>query len=109
MLDKIFKEVNNGIEFSVYLTPGAKKETISGVVSIENQYFLKIMVHAKPTDNQANMALIEFISKKFKIAKSNLLIKSGRKSRKKKLFISNFKLENLPKEISNIFDKLNNV
>ncbi len=105
MYNKVFKEACNGIEFSVYLTPGAKKETISEIVCMKNQHFLKIMVHAKPTNNQANMALIEFISKIFKIAKSNVVIKSGQKSRNKKIFILNFKLENLPKEILSIFDK----
>lgn len=104
MLSEIFKEKENGLEFSVCLTPGAKRETLSGVISIDNAFALKISVHAKPTDNQANKALIEFISKTFKIAKSNVFIRKGQKSRNKIIFILNFKLEDLTKEI---LDNLN--
>lgn len=92
MPDSVFKQQDDGIEFWVYLSPGSKKEAISGVVSIEGQSYIKIMIHAKPTENQANIALVEFISKQFKIAKSNIIIKKGLKSRNKKIFISNLKL-----------------
>lgn len=102
MLNNIFREYDNSIEFFVYLTPGAKKEAILGIIFIDELPYIKIAIHAKPTDNQANNALIEFISKKFKIAKSKITIKKGLKSRNKKLVISDFKLGYIPKEILDI-------
>lgn len=99
MPSDIFKEEGNGIEFLVHLTPGAKKEAFVGIVFIKDHPYIKVTIHAKPTDNQANMALIEFISKKFKIAQSNIVIKKGLKSRNKKIFISNLTLKNIPKEV----------
>ncbi|MDR2459139.1 MAG: DUF167 domain-containing protein [Holosporales bacterium] len=114
MIRTAFTSDGNGIEFYVHLTPGAKREAIQEPV-IENKQMpllaepqqhqrihnviFKISVHAKPTDNQANIALIKLIAEQFKTAKSNVSIVSGEKSRKKRIRISNYKLEDVPPSI----------
>lgn len=98
MLNKLFSEKETGIEFLVHLNPGAKKEGFSDIVYNETVPILKISIHEKPTDNQANEALIKFLSEKFKIAKSNIIIKRGSKSRIKQIFISNLKISAIPDE-----------
>jgi uncharacterized protein (TIGR00251 family) len=94
MLRKIFEDRKGGLEFSVYLTPGSSREEIIGIV----QGGLKIAVHAKPTDNQANRALIDFISSIFKIAPSKISIKRGQKSRTKILWIDDMCIDDMPDE-----------
>ena len=90
MINEIFKEFNDGIEFAVYLTPGSQKENITGIFQDEfGGLSLKISVHARPTNNDANESLIKFISSLFRIAKSNIILKHGHKSRRKVIYIIN--------------------
>jgi uncharacterized protein (TIGR00251 family) len=92
IINKIFKIINGGIEFSVYLTPGSSKEEITGIL----QGGLRISVHAKPTNNQANVDLIELLSTLFNIAKSRIIIKNGFKSRTKTIFINSYQILDIP-------------
>ena len=97
MINSIFKEKNNGIEFYIYLTPGSQREDITGFFYDEFENIaLKISIHAKPTNNEANKNLIEFISKTFKTAKSDVVIKQGLKSRKKLIFIKDASINSVP-------------
>jgi uncharacterized protein (TIGR00251 family) len=105
MLDRVFTNRNGGLEFLVYLTPGASREEITGIV----QGGLKIAVHAKPTDNQANRALIDFISANFKIAPSKIAIRRGQKSRTKTLFIDSLSIDDIPKNVRNIVIKFESI
>lgn len=41
MLNNIFREYDNSIEFFVYLTPGAKKEAILGIIFIDELPYIK--------------------------------------------------------------------
>ena len=47
----------------------------------DNNYIAYI--HARAHDGEANEALIQLISKEFKVAKTNIVIVSGAKSRQK--------------------------
>lgn len=49
---------------------------------------LKIRLSAAPRDNQANEALIDFLAKRWNIAKSDIKISRGAKSKNKVLEIS---------------------
>jgi uncharacterized protein (TIGR00251 family) len=91
VLSNVFKEVNGDLEFSVYLTPGAKKEEITAIVD----GIVKVSVHAKPTENQANIALVEFLSDVFEIAKSRVVIVKGHKSRNKLVRLRDYKYSNV--------------
>lgn len=95
-MDRLFKSSNSGLEFCVYLTPGSQKEAITDILIEGDLASLKIAVHARPTDNQANEGLIKFLSGYFKIAKSKIIIKRGQKSRNKQIFINEFCATNIP-------------
>jgi uncharacterized protein (TIGR00251 family) len=62
----------------------------------------KVSVHAKPTDNQANLALIKLVAEQFKTAKSNISIVSGEKSRRKCIRIDNYGVEDIPPSIAEL-------
>ncbi|MDR1234223.1 MAG: DUF167 domain-containing protein [Holosporales bacterium] len=103
ILEQIIKVRNDGIEFTVYLTPGSKREEIAGLL----QDGFKISVHARPNDNQANDALIEFIALVFRVAKSRVIIKRGHKSRNKILFIKDLKLADIHDTTSKYIPQIN--
>ena len=54
---------------------------------------LKIKLKAPPVDGAANKELIKFLSKKFKIPKTDISIKKGGSSKTKEIEISNSKSE----------------
>lgn len=87
-LEKHHKVDAGGISFIVRLVPGAKKEAFLGVVDLSSGTALKISVHAKPVDNQANEALVEFLAEALGIARSDIAITRGHKSREKQIFIA---------------------
>jgi len=66
------------LNIEVKVIPSAKKKEIS----FENGIF-KIKLNSKPQDGKANKEMIEFISKKLKIAKSKISIIRGEKQKSK--------------------------
>ncbi len=64
---------------TVHVVPGSRKTEFADIINDA----LRILVKAAPTDNEANEALIKFLSKEFKAPQSNIKIISGRKSRHK--------------------------
>ena len=61
---------------------------------------LKAKITAQPIENKANKALIEFIAKKLKTAKSNITILKGELNKEKTLLIKNFKEEDFCKTLN---------
>lgn len=69
--------------FHVYCQPGAKQTQVSG----HHDGRIKIQLKAPPVEGAANKALIDFLAKQFKIAKSAIQIESGQQSRIKRVRI----------------------
>ncbi len=86
--------------FYVYLTPGASITCINGLYHNNvNLLSIKIAVHGKPIENRANIDLVKFISEKFDLPKSRVKIISGQKSRHKKILLSKYTVNNIPREV----------
>lgn len=99
MASEIFSETKAGIEFSVHLIPGARKEQILGIIETERGIVIKISIHEKPTENNANEALIKFLAGRLNVAKTNVEIKRGHKSRDKRIFVSGITLAQIPSDL----------
>ena len=65
----------------VYVQPGAKVSQIIG----KHGERLKIKISSPPVDGKANHAVIEFFAKLFNLAKRDVNIESGEKSRSKRV------------------------
>lgn len=78
----MIKEVTDGLIIKIKIVPNSSKNDI-----ILEDEFIKIKVTAQPIENKANKALIEFLSKNFKIPKSNIEILKGDTSKDKTLLI----------------------
>jgi uncharacterized protein (TIGR00251 family) len=91
----MIKETNNGLIATIKISPNAKKNEI-----IKTDTELKIKITAQPIDGKANKALIEFLSKTFKIPKTSISIIKGETSKEKTILLSvtdKEKKENLKK------------
>lgn len=65
--------------YTVQVKPKSKRESVK---QIDSQSFI-VKVNALPTDGQANKRLIELLANYFKVAKSNVIIVKGHKSKVK--------------------------
>lgn len=86
----MLKETKDGIILTLRIAPNASKNEI-----IKEEAGLKVKITAQPIDGKANKALIEFLSKQFKIPKSYFEIVRGETSKDKTVLIKNTKMEYL--------------
>lgn len=80
---KTFEETKDGLIVRLKIIPNSSKNEF-----IEENEGLKVKITAQPIENKANKALIEFIAKSLKIAKSNIKILKGELNKEKTLIIS---------------------
>ncbi len=78
----MIKEVEAGLIIKLKIVPNSSKNDI-----ILEEGFIKVKVTAQPIENKANKALVEFISKRFKIPKTNIEILKGDTSKEKTLLL----------------------
>lgn len=89
---KIFNNTEKGLVVRLKIIPNSSRNEI-----IFENGSLKIKITAQPIENKANKALIEFLSKTFKIPKSNIQIIKGDTSKEKTLLFQGLEEENLNK------------
>ena len=78
----MIREVSEGLVIKVKIVPNSSKNDI-----ILEEEFIKVKVTAQPIENKANKALIEFLSKRFKIPKTSIEILKGDTSKEKTLLL----------------------
>lgn len=78
----MIREVSDGIIIKIKIVPNSSKNDI-----ILEEEFIKVKVAAQPIENKANKALIEFLSKQFKVPKTSIEILKGDTSKEKTLII----------------------
>ena len=67
----------------LHVQPGAKRTEVTGMHGER----IKIRLAAPPADGRANAALIEFLAEAFGVARRDVTILSGMKSRDKRVLI----------------------
>jgi len=80
-----FEETEAYIILNVRVVPRASRDDIAGVMGDEA---LKVRIQAPPVEGKANAYLVKFLSKHWKIPRSNIEILSGETGRNKRLRIS---------------------
>lgn len=78
----MLKETKDGIIIALRISPNASKNEI-----IKTEDGIKVKITAQPIDGKANKALIEYLSKQFKIPKSLFEIIKGETSKEKTVLI----------------------
>ena len=79
----MIKETSDGLLIRIKIVPNSSKNDLI----IENE-FIKVKVTAQPIENKANKALVEFLSKRFKVPKTSIEIVKGDTSKEKTLLFS---------------------
>lgn len=80
------KETEAGISLKVKVQPRASRNKIAGI----SADCLKLQLMSLPVEGEANEACIEFLADKYRIAKSNITIAAGQRSRTKVIKIAGF-------------------
>lgn len=91
---KIFEETKEGLTVRLKIIPNSSRNEI-----IFDEDNLKIKITAQPVENKANKALVEFLSKKLKIAKSNIQIIRGELNKEKTLLVQGIDEERFKEKI----------
>ena len=79
----MIKETSDGLLIRIKIVPNSSKNDLI----IEDE-FIKVKVTAQPIENKANKALVEFLSKRFKVPKTGIEIVKGETSKEKTLLFS---------------------
>lgn len=72
------------MKIQIKVKPNSKQQKIEE----ENDGTLIVRLKSLPVDGKANQELIEMLAKKFRVAKSQIIIKSGLSSRNKLIEIA---------------------
>lgn len=77
-----------GVRLHVRLTPKASRDALQGLAAdAEGGLVLKVSVTAVPENGKANVALIQLLSKTWKLPKSGFEIVAGATDRRKTLLV----------------------
>lgn len=80
---------------AVHAVPRAAQDAVQGL----HGDALKIRLHAPPVDGKANAALIDFLSRKLEIPRSNIALKSGAGQRRKIVAVHGLSLPEVEKRL----------
>lgn len=88
----MLKETKDGLIAHIKISPNSKKNEI-----VREEEYTKIKITAQPIDGKANKALVEFLSKNFKIPKTSIKILKGETSKEKTVLFETKDEEKLQK------------
>lgn len=88
----MLKETKEGLILQIRISPNASKNEI-----IKTDDGIKVKITAQPVDGKANKALIEFLSKQFKVPKTSFEIIRGETSKDKTILIRVFEEQKVSK------------
>lgn len=98
--ENIFKLTDDGIILKIRISPNAAKNQL-----ILSDDMVKLKITAQPIENKANKAVVEYLSKLFKIPKTSISIVKGDTSKDKTLHLKTAdltKIENIKTILSDV-------
>ncbi len=81
------RATQEGVRFTVRVTPRASRTAIIGVIGEGDGAALKIALHAPPLEDRANAALIEFLADLLRTPRSAIEIRGGQHARSKVILV----------------------
>ena len=93
----MIKETEKGLVIKLKIVPNSSKNEI-----VLESEFIKVKITAQPIENKANKALVEFLSKRFKIPKTSIEILKGDTSKEKTILFSTTDKEKIKNIISEL-------
>lgn len=87
--------MENRAVFDITVTPKSSRSE----VKVDDEGTIKVYLNSPPVDGKANSECINVISKKLKIAKSNIAIEKGDHGRKKRIAVSGLSSDEVMKRL----------
>ena len=85
--DDFYQWQGKNLIMRVYVQPKASKNEFCAVHVADNKAAIKVRITSPPVDGKANQQLIQFLSKSFKVSKSQVQLLNGESSRQKRFCI----------------------
>ncbi len=85
------QEVKEGVLVHIHVQPKSSRTKVSGIFGTS----LKLQVQAPPVDGAANKACQKFLAKLIGLSKSDVMLKSGAKSREKVFLLKGVNLQDV--------------
>jgi len=80
--------MDDGLRLELRLQPGARADRLDGLETLaDGTTVLKARVTAPPEGGKANAALVRLLAKRWKLAKSDIVLLAGETSRRKSLLL----------------------
>lgn len=101
--EEVLKIVEDGVILRIRIAPNSAKNQF-----IVSDDMIKLKITAQPIENKANKAVIEYLSKLFKIPKTSISILKGDTSKDKTLLLKTTdlsKIENIKTILSDVEKK----
>ncbi len=88
----------DGVRLEIKVQPSSSKDEVAGVVEGK----LKIRLKAKPVKNEANKSCVKFLSKLFDIAKTDIIIEKGLRSKNKLILLKGVSIDIIKTKIDSL-------
>lgn len=101
--EEVLKIVDDGVVLKIRIAPNSAKNQI-----VLSEDLVKLKITAQPIENKANKAVVEYLSKLFKIPKTSISIIKGDTSKDKILLLKTndlSKIENIKTILSDVEKK----
>lgn len=101
--EEILKIVEDGVVLKIRIAPNSAKNQL-----VLSDDMVKLKITAQPIENKANKAVVEYLSKLFKIPKTSISILKGDTSKDKTLLLKTSdlsKIENIKTILSDVEKK----
>ena len=89
------QKTEKGVRLCLHVQPKSSKTGWGELIVHEGKQWLQIKVNAPPVNGAANKAVIKFLAKEFKVAKSRIGLIQGEKSRYKVFLLNDLNAGNL--------------
>ena len=83
MLPDYYTWQDKNLIFNVFLQPRASRNSLVGL----HDNAIKIALNAPPVDGEANKQLVQYLSKLFRVKKSDITIVAGERGRRKRVSV----------------------
>ena len=103
VLEEVLKIVEDGVILKIRIAPNSAKNQL-----VLSDDMVKLKITAQPIENKANKAVVEYLSKLFKIPKTSISIIKGDTSKDKTLLLKTTdlsKIENIKTILSDVEKK----
>lgn len=101
LMSFLSQHADGAVSLHIHVQPQASKNKIVGLYDGR----LKIAVAAPPVEGKANDEVVRFLAKFLRLARKDVVIQSGRQSKRKKVLLRSLPLEDIRRRVEAAIDQ----